>query len=89
MEKNVFPMAHLSKIRHYGFLFLTSTPREIKLGSLSLYIYACACKCLRLYMRMYTCGFYIYIYLDIVFKNEDVYVGYTASQVHIEKSSEK
>ena len=53
--------------------------------SLSLYIYACACKCLRLYMRMYTCGFYIYIYLDIVFKNEDVYVGYTASQVHIEK----
>ena len=40
-------------------------------------------------MRMYTCGFYIYIYLDIVFKNEDVYVGYTASQVHIEKSSEK
>ena len=38
MEKKFFPKVHPTKMRHYGFLFLTTFPGETRLGSLLILI---------------------------------------------------
>ena len=38
MEKTFFPEVHPPKMRHYGFLFLTTFPGETRLGSLLILI---------------------------------------------------
>ena len=34
--------------------------------------YAYACICLPMYVLVYICGFYMYVYIGIMFKNEHV-----------------